>query len=109
MCSKQLWIQPDASDPLRHKPGILARCHIAVRTATSGEQELSGSCWRPSNNPQWPAGFVRSTFKPGRPSSFLLPDGRAVGRTSTGGDIFDPKSNDITTTKLAIDCQVAHG
>jgi hypothetical protein len=48
-------------------------------------------------------------FKPGRPSSFLLPDGRAVGRTSTGGDIFDPKSNDITTTKLAIDCQVAHG
>jgi hypothetical protein len=48
-------------------------------------------------------------FKPDRPSSFLLPDGRAVGRISTGGDIFGPNGDHITTTKLAIDCQVEHG
>src|SRR5579859_7547752 len=42
MRPEQSWVQPDASDPLRHESGILARCHIAVRTATAGEQELAG-------------------------------------------------------------------
>jgi len=48
-------------------------------------------------------------FKPDRPSGFLLPDGCAIRRISTCGDIFDPNGDDITTTKLAIDCQVEHG
>src|ERR1035438_3109592 len=42
MRPKQPWVQPDASDPLRYEPRILARCHVAVRTATAGEQELQG-------------------------------------------------------------------
>ena len=41
MRPEQPWVQPDASDPLRHEPGILARCHMAVSTATAGEQELA--------------------------------------------------------------------
>src|ERR1700733_11459173 len=99
MRPKEPRVQPDASDPLRHEPGILARCHIAVRTATSGEQELSGSLVGGLQTIINGLPGLFAQFKPGRPSSFLLPDGRAVGRTSTGGDIFDPKSNENTTTK----------
>ena len=40
--AKQPRVQSDACDPLRHEPGILARCHIAVRTATAGELEIAG-------------------------------------------------------------------
>jgi len=42
MRAKKPRVQPDASDPLRHEPGILARCHIPVGTTTAGEQELAG-------------------------------------------------------------------
>jgi hypothetical protein len=49
----------------------LARCHVAVRTATAREQELAGPyrC----------------------------------------GDLLDPDGDDITATKLAVDCQIEHG
>src|SRR5579859_2744147 len=42
MGSEQPWVQPNAADPLRNESSILARCHVAVRTATAGEQELAG-------------------------------------------------------------------
>jgi hypothetical protein len=42
MSAKQPRVQPDASDPLRHEPRILARCHVAVGTTPAGEQELTG-------------------------------------------------------------------
>lgn len=42
MRAKQPRVQPDASDPVRYEPRILAGCHIAVRAATAGEQELAG-------------------------------------------------------------------
>src|SRR5258707_13029104 len=34
-------VKSHAADPLGDEPGILARCHIAVRTATAGEQEFA--------------------------------------------------------------------
>jgi hypothetical protein len=42
MRAKQPRIQPDAPDPLRYEPRILARCYGAVRTAAAREQELPG-------------------------------------------------------------------
>src|SRR6267154_5820752 len=42
VCPEQPRVQPDAPDPLGDEAGILAGCHIAVRTATAGEQELAG-------------------------------------------------------------------
>jgi len=40
--SEQPGIQPDASNPLGHKAGILAGRNVAVGTTTAGEQELPG-------------------------------------------------------------------
>src|SRR5206468_12075429 len=48
-------------------------------------------------------------FKSDRPSGFLLPDRCAIRRVSTGSDILDPDGDDITATKLAVDCQIEHG
>jgi hypothetical protein len=42
MRPEQPWVQPDASDPTGNEPGILSRCHIAIRAATAGEKELTG-------------------------------------------------------------------
>jgi hypothetical protein len=40
--AEQPRVQPDASDPLGHKTGILAGRHVAVGTAAAREQELPG-------------------------------------------------------------------
>jgi len=37
-----------------------------------------------------------------------LPDGCAIRRVSAGSDILDPDGDDITPTKLAVDCQIEH-
>jgi hypothetical protein len=42
MRAKKPRVQPNASDPLRYEPRILARRHVAVGTTTAGEQELAG-------------------------------------------------------------------
>ena len=39
MRAKKPRVQPNASDPLRYEPRILARRHVAVGTPTAGEQE----------------------------------------------------------------------
>jgi hypothetical protein len=53
---KQPWVQPNAADPLGNEARILARCHTAFDTTTTGEQELARTfvgdfqivvdCWR---------------------------------------------------------------
>jgi hypothetical protein len=40
--SPVVWIEPYASDPIRLKPGILARRYVAARVAAAGEQEFAG-------------------------------------------------------------------
>jgi hypothetical protein len=42
MRPEQPRVQSDAADPRGDEAGILACCHLAVRTATAGEQELAG-------------------------------------------------------------------
>lgn len=42
MRPEQPGVQPDAAYPLGNETGILARCHVAVRTTTTGEQEFTG-------------------------------------------------------------------
>ncbi len=41
MRAKQPRVQPDAPDPIRRKPGVLACRHAMVRTWMPGEQELA--------------------------------------------------------------------
>jgi hypothetical protein len=43
MRPEQPRVQPNAADPFGDEASILACCHVAVRTATAGEQELAGS------------------------------------------------------------------
>ena len=86
----------------------MACCHVAVRTATAGEQELAGPF---AGGPQVIidrlAGLL-AQFKSDRPPSFPLPDSCAIRRVATAGDILDPDGDDIATTKLAVDCQIEH-
>jgi hypothetical protein len=87
----------------------LACCHVAVRTATAGEQELAGSF---AGGPQIVidrlAGLL-AQLKSDRPPSFPLPNSCAIRRIAAGGDILDPDGDGIAATKLAVDCQIEHG
>lgn len=38
-----------------------------------------------------------------------LADCGAIRRVSAGSDVLDPEGNDITATKLAVDCRIEHG
>ena len=44
-----------------------------------------------------------------RPAGLLLPDGGTIQRKALWGDIFDPDADHVTTTQLAVDCQVEQG
>src|SRR6476619_4112919 len=109
MRPEQPRVQPDAADPCGDKAGILACCHVAVRTATAGEQELAGPF---AGGPQIVidrlAGLL-AQFKSDRPPSFPLPDSRAIRRVAAPSDILDPDGDDIAATKLAVDSQIKHG
>ncbi len=108
MRPEQPRVQSDAADPCGDEAGILACCHVAVRTATAGEQELAGPF---AGGPQIVidrlAGLL-AQFKSDRPPSFPLPDSCTIRRVAAAGDILDPDGDDITATKLAVDCQIEH-
>src|SRR5216683_2203590 len=108
MRPEQPRVQSDAADPCGDEAGILACCHVAVRTATAGEQELAGPF---AGGPQIVidrlAGLFAQFKSDGSPS-FLLSDRCAIGRVSASGDILDPNGDDITAAKLAVDCQIEH-
>lgn len=86
----------------------MARCHIAIVTATTGEQELA---WPFSGDPQIVidrlAGLF-AQFKSDRPSGFLLPDRCAIRCVSAGSDFLDSYCYDVTAAKLAVDRQIEH-
>jgi hypothetical protein len=109
MRPEQPWVQPDASDPLRHEPGILARHHIAVGTATAGEQELAGPFASGLQVVIDRLAGLFAQFKSDGSPGFLLSDRCAIGRVTACGDILDPNGDDITAAKLAVDCQIEHG
>ena len=52
-----------------------------------------------------PSAQIKSDGSP----RFLLPDGCAIRRVAAGGDMLNPDGDDITPTKLTVDCQIEHG
>jgi hypothetical protein len=48
-------------------------------------------------------------FKSDGPPGFLLSDRGAIRCVSVGSDVLDPDGNDITPSKLTVDCQIEHG
>ena len=87
----------------------MARCHVGFGPATTRKQELAG----PFVSDLWIvidglAGLF-AQFKSDWPPGFLLSDRCAIRRVSAGGDILDPDGDDVTATKLAIDCEIEHG
>ncbi len=103
------WVQPNASDPLRNEPRILARRHVAVGTPTAGEQELAGP---------FAGGFqividrlagLLAQFESDGPTGFLLSYRCAIRCVPARSDILDPDCNNVTATKLAINRQIEHG
>src|SRR5512141_2631833 len=108
MRPKQPGVEPDAADPLGDKAGILAGCYASGRSAMAGEQELA----RPFASGlliivDRLAGLL-AQFKSDGPPGFLLPNYCAIRGVSTSGDVLDPDDDDITATKLAVDCQIEH-
>jgi len=84
-------------------------CHTAVGATTPCEQELAGPF---AGGPEIVIDCMAdllAQFKSDRPSSFLLSNCRAICRVPTGSDILHPHGDDITATKLAVDCQIEHG
>src|SRR5450631_4092362 len=109
MRPEQPWIQSDAADPIGNEPRILARCPIAVGTATAREQELAGPLVGGLKIIIDGLAGLFAQFKSNGPSGFLLPDRCAIRGVAAGSDILDPDGHDITPAKLAIDCQIEHG
>jgi hypothetical protein len=88
----------------------LAGCHRSIApTAAPSEQILTSSL----------AGFLQEVINglPGlirqleldRPAGPLLPDGRTIDRIAIRSDIFDPQSDDVAATQLAVDRKVEKG
>jgi len=109
MRPEQPRVQSNAANPLGNEPRILARCHVAVGTATASEQELAGPfVGRFQIVIDRLAGLL-AQFKSDWPPGLLLPDCRAIRRVPAGGDILDPDGNDVTAAKLTVDRQIEHG
>src|SRR3977135_887749 len=56
---------------------------------------------------RWPGGSVPS-IQIWRAARFFLSDRCSIRRAPTGGDILDADGDDVTATKLAVDCQIEH-
>jgi len=80
MRPEQPGVQSDAADPLGDKAGILARCHVAVGTTTTGEQELAGLLVGSLQIVIDGLAGLLAQFKSDGPPGFLLPDGCAIRR-----------------------------
>jgi len=109
MRPEQPRVQPDAADSCGDEARILACCHVAVRTATTSEQELPGSF---VGNLQIVIDCLAGQFaqlESDWPARFLLSDCCTIRGVSAGGDIFDLNRYDVTATQLAVDRQVEHG
>src|SRR6266851_2680049 len=106
MRPEQPWIQSNAADPLGNEPRILARCHVAVGTTTAREQELSGPFVGGLQIVVDGLAGLLAQFKSDWPPGLLLSDGCAIRGVPSCGDILDPDGDDITTAKLAVNCQI---
>jgi hypothetical protein len=109
MGPKQPWVQSNASDPVRYEARILAGGHAGVRTATTREQDLAGPLI--GSLQIIIDGLTRlfAQFESDRLTSLFLSDGCAIRRVAAGGDILDPDGDDITPSKLTVDCEIEHG
>jgi hypothetical protein len=79
MGAEQTWVQPDAGNPLSHKPSVMPRGHTALLPASGCEQELARflAC-RPNVVVDRLAGLFRQ-FKADGPA------GRVYGRARNPG------------------------
>ena len=75
----------------------------------SGEQALAGSFASGLEIIIDRLAGLLTQFKSDRSPGFLLPNRRAIRRVSACGDVLDPDGDHITSTKLAVDCQIEHG
>src|ERR1700730_2412854 len=109
MRPEQPRVQSNAPNPLANEPRILARCHVAVGTATAREQELTGpfvGCLEIVIDRL--AGLL-AQFKSDWPPGLLLQQSRSIRRVPADGDIPDPDGDDVTAAKLTVDRQIEHG
>jgi hypothetical protein len=80
-----------------------------IRAATAGKQELAGPFAGGLEIVIDRQAGLLAQFKSDRPPGFLLPNRCAIRRVSTSRNILHPDGNNITTTKLAVYCQIEHG
>jgi hypothetical protein len=102
-------VEPNVGDPLADESGVLPRCHTPFRATPAGENKfaglLAGKSWVVVDSL---SGLLRQ-FKSVRLSGLFLSYRCAISRVSARGDILDFDRDDVTATKLAINCQVEHG
>jgi hypothetical protein len=91
---KQPWVQPNAADPLGNEARILARCHTAFDTTTTGEQELARTFVGDFQIVVDCLAGLFAQFKSDWPSCLLLSDRCAVRCVSTRSDILDLDRDD---------------
>src|SRR6266702_8246838 len=108
MRSEQPWVQPDASDPLRHQARILAGRHAGFCATTTCEQGLAGPLVGSLQIIIDRLAGLLTQFKSAWAPGFPLPDRCAIRRVPAGGDILNPNSDDITAAKLAVDRHIEH-
>jgi len=78
-------------------------------TAAPHNKNRRASYGRPLDNHRPLGGSVRSIQTwTGRPVFFVGPF-CAIRRVAAGSDILDSDGNEVTATKLAVDCKIEHG
>ena len=108
MGAVQMRVQPDAGNPARDESRILSRAHTEFRARVGLEKKFAE--FLPAHLDvavHRLAGLFRQ-FKSDGPPGLFLAHGRAIDRIAIRSYVFDPDSDDITASQLAVDRQIEH-
>jgi hypothetical protein len=108
MGAEQVWVQPDAGNPLRYTPSVLPRSHTPLLPSAGCEHEFAGLLTgRPDVVVHCLTSLFRQ-FEPDRPPGLFLAYGRSIARITIRRNVFDLESDDIAASQLAVDGQIEH-
>jgi len=103
MGAENMWVEPDACNPLRDDPSVLPRGHALSQSAPTREQKFAGLlASRLQVGVKGLAGLL-GQFESDRTVGLFLAYRRTSDRTPVRSNIFDPKGDDIASPQLAVD------
>jgi hypothetical protein len=109
MRTEQSRIEPNASDPLGHKTGILAGCHAMVDMPAAREHKLAWLLARRSQVIFDRLPCLLGQLELDCPSGLSLPNRCSLNCVAVRRNVLDFEGHHIAAAELAVDGQIEHG